>query len=39
VKGHIDELPRFVRRDPDLQQEISAEIVEAIDGMYVAFYN
>jgi len=39
VKGHIDELPRFVRRDPSLQQEISSEIVEAIDGMYVASYN
>ena len=38
VEGHIDELPRFVRRDPDLQQEISAQIVEAIDGMYVAFF-
>ncbi|MCJ1284853.1 hypothetical protein MMC26_004190 [Xylographa opegraphella] len=36
VEGHIDELPRFVRRDPDLQQEISSEIVKAVDGMYVA---
>lgn len=34
VEGHIDELPRFVRRDPDLQQEISSEIVKTIDGMY-----
>ena len=39
VKGHIDELPRFVRRDLDLQQEISSEIVQAIDGMYVASCN
>ena len=38
VEGHIDELPRFVRRDQDLQQEISSEIVKAIDGMYVASY-
>ena len=35
VEGHIHELPRFVRRDPDLQQEISSEIVKAIDGIYV----
>ena len=39
VKGHIDELPRFVQRDPDLQQEIISEIVKAIDGMYVASCN
>jgi Cdc6-like AAA superfamily ATPase len=39
VKGHIDELPRFVRRDPDLQQEISSKIVKAIDGMYVDSYS
>ena len=36
VEGHIDELPRFVRRDPHLQQEISSNIVKAIDGMCVA---
>ena len=36
VEGHIYELPRFVRRDPDLQQEISSEISKATDGMYVA---
>jgi len=35
VEGHIHELLRFVQRDPDLQQEISSEIVKAIDGMYV----
>jgi hypothetical protein len=35
VKGHIDEMPRFVRRDPDLEQEICSEIVKATDGMYV----
>jgi hypothetical protein len=35
VKGHINELPRFVRRDLDLQQEISSEIIKTIDGMYV----
>jgi ankyrin repeat protein len=39
IEGHLDELPRFVRRDLDLQQEISSSIVKAIDGMYVAPYN
>lgn len=39
VKGHIDELPHFVQRDPDLQQEISSKIVKAVDGLYVASYN
>lgn len=38
LEGHIDELPRFVRRDLDLQQEISSEIVKAVDGMNVASY-
>jgi len=36
VEGHMNELPRFVRRDRNLQEEISSEIVTAIDGMYVA---
>lgn len=35
VERHIDELPRFVGRDPDLQQEISSEIVKAVDGMFL----
>ncbi len=39
VKGHFDELPRFVRCNPDLQQEISSKIVKAIDGMHVASHN
>ncbi|PSN58640.1 hypothetical protein BS50DRAFT_627129 [Corynespora cassiicola Philippines] len=39
IEGHVDELPRFVRRDPDLQREISSGIVKAIDGMYVIPYN
>jgi Cdc6-like AAA superfamily ATPase len=33
VEGHIDELPRFVQRDPKLQQEICSGIVKSIDGM------
>ena len=39
LEEHIDELPRFVRRDPDLQQEISSAIVKTIDGMYEASDN
>ncbi|PSN73797.1 hypothetical protein BS50DRAFT_597243 [Corynespora cassiicola Philippines] len=35
IEGHVDELPRFVRRDPDLQREISSGIVKAIDGMFL----
>lgn len=35
VEGYINDLPRFVQRDASLQQEISTEIVRAIDGMYV----
>ena len=34
LEGHIDELPRFVRHDPDLQQEIISAIVKTTDGMY-----
>jgi predicted ATPase len=37
VDGHIDELPRFVRRDPELQEEISSKIIKATDGMYGSF--
>ena len=36
VEGHLDEMPRFVRRDPELQRKISSEIVKAVDGMYVS---
>ncbi|OAL04266.1 hypothetical protein IQ06DRAFT_96048 [Phaeosphaeriaceae sp. SRC1lsM3a] len=35
IEGHLDELPRFVRRDPDLQREISSGIIKAIDGMFL----
>lgn len=33
VEGQMPEMPRFVRRDFELQQEISSEIVKAVDGM------
>jgi hypothetical protein len=35
IDGHISHLPTFVRRNPDLQEEVKAEIVKAVDGMYV----
>lgn len=35
VDGHISRLPSFVSRNPNLQEEIKAEIVKAVDGMYV----
>jgi Cdc6-like AAA superfamily ATPase len=36
VDGHILSLPSFVRRSPDLQEEVKTEIVKAVDGMFVA---
>jgi hypothetical protein len=36
VDGHMLHLPSFVRRSPDLQEEIKAGIVKAVDGMYVS---
>jgi hypothetical protein len=35
VDGHILHLPSFVRRNPDLQEEIKIEILKAVGGMYV----
>jgi hypothetical protein len=35
VGGHMSHLPSFVGRSPVLQEEIKAEIVKAVDGMYV----
>lgn len=35
VDGHMSHLPSFVGRSPDLQEEIKAKIVKAVDGMYV----
>ena len=35
VDGYISNLPSFVRRSPELQEEVKTEIVTAVDGMYV----
>lgn len=35
VDRRIPQLPSFVQRNPDLQEEIRDEIVRAVDGMYV----
>ncbi|KAI5865298.1 hypothetical protein GGS23DRAFT_594839 [Durotheca rogersii] len=35
VDGHISHLPSFVRRSPDLQEEIKSEIIKAVDGMFL----
>jgi len=31
-------LPRFVARSPELQEEIKTDIVKAVDGMYVIYF-
>lgn len=36
VDGHMLQLPSFVGRNLDLQEEIKAKIVKAVDGMYVS---
>jgi hypothetical protein len=38
LDGHMLELPSFVVRSHDLQEEIKTKITEAVDGMYVPFY-
>ena len=35
LEGHIGQLPSFVQRNRQLQEEIKVEISEAVDGMYV----
>jgi Cdc6-like AAA superfamily ATPase len=35
LDSRICSLPAFVRRNPDLQEEIKTEIIKAVDGMYV----
>lgn len=35
LEGHISQLPSFVSRNVDLQEEIVTEITQAVDGMYV----
>ena len=36
LEGHMSQLPSFVSRNIDLQEEIVSGIVQAVDGMYVA---
>ena len=36
LEGHMSQLPSFVSRNVDLQEEIVTEIAQAVDGMYVA---
>jgi hypothetical protein len=35
--GHISQLPAFVLKRPDLQEEIKTEITQAVEGMYVPY--
>jgi hypothetical protein len=35
LDGHMSQLPSFVLRSPNLQEEIRNEIIKAVDGMYV----
>jgi hypothetical protein len=34
LDGYVHRLPGFVTRSPELQEEIKAAIVKAVDGMY-----
>jgi hypothetical protein len=38
LDGHMSQLPGCVLRSSELQNEIKAEIVKAVDGMYVTSY-
>jgi hypothetical protein len=35
LDGHMSQLPEFVSKRPDLQEEIKTKITEAVEGMYV----
>ncbi|OCK78779.1 purine and uridine phosphorylase, partial [Lepidopterella palustris CBS 459.81] len=35
LEGHMSQLPSFVSRNNDLQEEIKTEIVQAVDGMFL----
>jgi Cdc6-like AAA superfamily ATPase len=39
LDGHMFELPSFVRRSSELQEEIKTSIVKAVDGMYVPIHS
>jgi hypothetical protein len=38
IDGHMSHLPSFVGRNLGLQEEIKTEIVQVVDGMYVAYF-
>jgi len=38
LDGHMSQLPSFVSQKLALQEKIKAEIVKAVDGMYVPFH-
>jgi hypothetical protein len=38
LNGHLFRLPGFVARSPELQEEIKTDIVKAVDGMYVVYF-
>lgn len=38
LEGHMFRLPRFVARSLELQEEIKTDIVNAVDGMYVDYF-
>jgi hypothetical protein len=38
LDGHMSQLPPFILRNPDFQEEIQIEIIKAVNGMYVPSY-
>jgi hypothetical protein len=38
LDGHLFRLPGFVARSLELQEEIKTDIVKAVDGMYVIYF-
>jgi hypothetical protein len=38
LDGHMSRLPGFVGRNPELQEEVKTNIVKAVDGMYVVYF-
>ena len=37
LDGHLSQLPAFVSKRPDLQEEIKNEITQAVEGMYIPY--
>jgi len=37
LDGHMSELPAFVLKKPDLQEEIKTGIMRAVEGMWVSY--